>query len=62
MPAHMRLRAIYRARAAMRREYVICGIGAPSLFSSKETIPAVVVQTNTADTRTTAAGCEHLAV
>ena len=32
------------------------------LFSSKVTISTVVVQTNTADTRTTASGCEHLAV
>ena len=31
------------------------------LFSSKVTISTVVVQTNTADTRTTASGCEYLA-
>lgn len=54
MPAHMRLRAIYRARVAIQREYVICGIGAPSFFLSKATTSAVVVQKNTADTCTTA--------
>ena len=32
------------------------------LFSSKVTISTVVVQTNTADTRMTALGCEYLAV
>ena len=32
------------------------------LFSSKVTISTVVVQTNTADMRTTASGCEHLTV
>ena len=32
------------------------------LFSSKVTISTVVVKTNTADTRTTTLGCEHLAV
>ena len=32
------------------------------LFSSKVTISTVVVQTNTADMRTTASRCEHLTV
>lgn len=33
MPAHIRLRAMYRARAATRRMYVVCGMCAPSFFS-----------------------------